>query len=96
MINKIWSFPKLTHFATNSLTETYSCLYKLSVVSLSIESVSINRMSGDVRMLNHLFECTPCLQRLNINNTYWKNYSASYEPIFSNCCNKPEKKISKK
>jgi hypothetical protein len=38
---------------------------------------------GDVRMLNHLFECTPCLQRLNINNTYWKNYSASYEPIFS-------------
>jgi hypothetical protein len=83
MMNNIWNLPKLTHFTINNLTKTGSCLYKLSVVSLSIEYVSINTMSNDGPMLNHLFEYTPCLQRLHINNTCWNSSYTQHEPIFS-------------
>jgi len=72
--NNIWNLPKLTHCTINDIAIKDAWLSKISVVSLSIEYLSINNIDGYSNILQHLFEITPRLQRLDINVCCWLGY----------------------
>jgi hypothetical protein len=74
MIDNIWSLPKLTHCTINDIIIEARWLYKLSVISSSIEFLSIKKIDGDINILYYLFKYLPCLQRLNVDSTHWMRY----------------------
>jgi hypothetical protein len=66
LIDNIWSLPKLTHcqLDINVIGETYFIVP--TVISLTLESLSIKNMHCDLEELISLFEYTPRLRYLDI------------------------------
>ncbi|CAF4799796.1 unnamed protein product [Rotaria sp. Silwood1] len=64
LLNNIWSLLTLTHCNLNGLQIDEIWLLSISIISLSIEYLSIENIPCNLNSLSHLFKFTPYLQQL--------------------------------
>jgi len=76
IIDKIWSLPKLTNCDVDIAIENQPFFYVPSIISLSLECVTILQSALRLNQINRLFERTPNLKRLSasINSFCGDNY----------------------
>ncbi|CAF1093350.1 unnamed protein product [Rotaria sordida] len=68
LINNIWNLPKLRKCLLDQINSRKIRLNELSMMSSSIEELSLERMICSLKDLSNLFEHSPCLGRLTVNN----------------------------
>ncbi|CAF2718728.1 unnamed protein product [Rotaria sp. Silwood2] len=81
LINNIWSLAKLNYFYLNYNSSSKIWLNKISIISLSIQKISIEYITCTLRDLSHLFKHTPFLQYLN--TTIHFNFEDEQMPIIT-------------
>ncbi|CAF2897020.1 unnamed protein product [Rotaria sp. Silwood2] len=64
LLNNIWSLPTLTYCNLNGIQTDEIWLLSISVISPSIEYLSIENIPCNLHSLSHLFKFTPRLERL--------------------------------
>ena len=70
LINNIWNLPRLTHCILNQIVSRKMRLTGISVISSTIQYLTLEKITCDFIDLSHLFEYTPQLRRISINLTY--------------------------
>jgi hypothetical protein len=83
LMNNIWVLKKLTHCIFDQITSRKMRLTSISVISSSIKYLTLEKITCDFKDLSHLFEYTPCLQRISINLTYGFPNQQLQTPILS-------------
>jgi hypothetical protein len=64
LFNNIWSLSKLRHCNLSGIQTDEISLWRISIISLSIEYLSIENIPCNLNCLSHIFKYTPCLQQL--------------------------------
>jgi hypothetical protein len=83
LINNIWNLPRLTHCIFEQITSRKIRLTGITVISSTIKHLILEKVTCDFRDLSHLFEHTPCLQRISINLAYGFPNQQLQTPILS-------------